>query len=64
MTENKKYIGCKFWLCKQCKNYQKFLTISSMQDICRNRGCFYESDDETNHPLNPERVKAVTESTK
>ena len=49
MAENKKYIGCKSWLCHQCKHYIKFLTVSSMQDICWNRGCFYESNDEI-HP--------------
>lgn len=38
----KKYIGCKSWLCHQCKHYIKFLTVSSMQDICWNKGCFYE----------------------
>lgn len=51
MSENKKYIGCKSWLCQQCKHYQKFLTISSMQGICWNRGCFYESGNEINPAL-------------
>ena len=43
-TENKKYIGCKSWLCHQCKHYVKFLTVSTMQGICWNKGCFYERD--------------------
>ena len=46
MAKNKKYTGCKSWLCHQCKHYIKFLTVSSMQDICWNRGCFYESENE------------------
>ena len=37
-----KHIGCKSWLCHQCQYYQKFLSVSSMQDLCWNRGCFYE----------------------
>ena len=43
MPNNKKYTGCKSWLCHQCRHYQKFLTIASMQNICWNRGCFYEN---------------------
>jgi hypothetical protein len=45
MSKDKKYIGCKSWLCKKCKHYVKFLTVSTMQGICWNRGCFYESKD-------------------
>lgn len=40
-AEAKKYIGCKSWMCKQCKHYQKFLSVSTMQMICWNKGCFY-----------------------
>lgn len=46
MAKSKKYIGCKSWSCHQCKHYIKFLTVSSMQDICWNRSCFYENKDE------------------
>lgn len=37
-----KYEGCKSWSCPQCKHYQKFLSVSSMQDICWNKGCKFE----------------------
>lgn len=47
-VENKKYIGCKSWLCKQCKHYVKFLIVSTMQEICWNKGCFFEGEDKTN----------------
>lgn len=40
--DKEKYIGCKSWLCHQCKHYVKFLTVSTMQSICWNKGCFYE----------------------
>ncbi len=40
-TEVSKYTGCSSIACKQCENYVKFLTVSSMQDICWNKGCFY-----------------------
>ncbi len=43
----KKYIGCKSWSCKKCKHYQKFLTVSTMQMICWNKGCFFEDVNES-----------------
>ena len=46
MPKNKKYTGCKSWLCQQCKHYVKFLSVSTMQDICWNKGCFYENKEE------------------
>ena len=36
------YTGCKSWACKQCKNYIPFLSVTTMQMICWNKGCFYE----------------------
>lgn len=36
------YEGCKSILCEQCKHYQKFLSVSTMQMICWNRGRFYD----------------------
>jgi len=41
-VEKEKYKGCQSWLCQQCKHYYKFLTVSSMHDLCWNKGCFYE----------------------
>ncbi len=38
----KPYIGCKSWLCHQCKHYVEFLCVSSMQDICWNKKTFFE----------------------
>ncbi len=38
----KKYKGCKHIICKTCVHYQKFLTVSTMQTICWNRGCEYK----------------------
>lgn len=37
-----KYIGCKSWKCPECKHYIKFLTVSTMQDICWNKHVFFE----------------------
>ena len=34
--------GCRSLLCQKCKHYQKFLTVSTMQMICWNKGRFYE----------------------
>jgi hypothetical protein len=31
--------GCESIQCKQCAHYVEYLTVSSMQDICRNKGC-------------------------
>ena len=45
MKEIKSGWGCNSWGCKECKFYQKFLSVSSMQDICRNRGCKFEKKD-------------------
>ena len=38
------YIGCKSWRCRDCRFYQKFLSVSTMQMICWNKGCFYETN--------------------
>lgn len=38
-----KYRGCKSCLCHSCKNYYKFLSVSTMHVICWNKGCFYET---------------------
>lgn len=57
MAEIEKHIGCKSWLCRQCKHYVKFLTISSMQSICWNKGCFYESDNTYNQTAGLDRKK-------
>lgn len=37
----KEYKYCKSILCKECKNYQKFLSVSTMQMICWNKGRYY-----------------------
>ena len=44
-TEDQKYVGCKSWLCENCVHYAKFLTVSTMHDICWNKACFYEQKD-------------------
>lgn len=41
-SKGSKYTGCKSWKCQQCVNYQKFLSVASMQDICWNRRCSLE----------------------
>ncbi len=40
--DKQKKWGCESWMCQQCKHYYKYLTVSSSQDLCRNKGCFYE----------------------
>ena len=37
--------GCKSIACQQCAHYVKFLTVSTMQMICWNKGCFYKDAD-------------------
>lgn len=34
--------GCKSWKCKECKYYIKFLTVSTMHNICWNKQNFYK----------------------
>ena len=44
-----KYEGCQSWACKTCKHYIEFLTVSTMQGICWNKGCFYEKSQNPPH---------------
>jgi len=38
--------GCKSWSCVKCKYYIKFLSVSSMHDICWNKGNHFEEKEE------------------
>lgn len=44
-----KYVGCKSIDCKRCINYQKFLSVSTMQGICWNKKCFFKSSSDRPH---------------
>ena len=35
--------GCKSIDCERCKHYVKYLTTSTMQNICWNKGCTFEN---------------------